>query len=64
MGEAEKEREAFENLAKTGPGRIPPDGWEPLPGDAGDGHGWVLPTLDEVQEELINRRRQKLLDQL
>ncbi|KAB5560160.1 Isy1-like splicing family protein [Coniochaeta sp. 2T2.1] len=64
MYEAEKEREAFENLAKTGTGRIPPEGWEPLPGDAGDGHGWVLPTLDEVQEELINRRRQKLLDQL
>jgi pre-mRNA-splicing factor ISY1 len=64
MYEAEKEREAFENLAKTGAGRIPPDGWEPLPGDAGDGHGWVLPTLDEVQEELINRRRQRLLEQL
>ncbi|KAF7559323.1 hypothetical protein G7046_g4809 [Stylonectria norvegica] len=61
--EAEKERQAVEHLASTGP-REPPAGWEPLPGDAGDGETWELPTLDEVQEELIERRRRKLLEQL
>ncbi|KAK1992357.1 Isy1-like splicing family protein [Colletotrichum falcatum] len=61
--ELAKEQEAFENMAKTGKQQPPPD-WEPLPGDTGDGKGWELPTLEEVQEELINRRRQKLLDQL
>ncbi|KAL7953922.1 Isy1-like splicing factor [Trichoderma compactum] len=61
--EAEKEKEAAENLVKTGPQGVP-DGWEPLPGDSGDGHGWALPTLEEVQMELLERRRRKLLDQL
>ncbi|KAI1460224.1 Isy1-like splicing factor [Annulohypoxylon moriforme] len=61
--EAEKEREAFEALLKQGKTE-PPSGWEPLPGDAGDGKGWELPTLEEVQQELIERRRRKLLDQI
>ncbi|KAF6812319.1 Isy1-like splicing family protein [Colletotrichum sojae] len=61
--EAAKEQEAFEHMARAGKQQPPPD-WEPLPGDGGDGKGWDLPTLEEVQEELINRRRQKLLDQL
>ncbi|KAJ0167489.1 Pre-mRNA-splicing factor ISY1 [Colletotrichum tanaceti] len=61
--ELAKEEEAFEHMAKTGK-RQPPPNWEPLPGDTGDGKSWELPTLEEVQEELINRRRQKLLDQL
>ncbi|KAI0112961.1 Isy1-like splicing factor [Daldinia grandis] len=61
--EAEKEREAFEELLKRGKAD-PPPGWEPLPGDAGDGTGWELPTLEEVQQELIERRRRKLLDQI
>lgn len=61
--EAAREREAFEHLAKTG-SKEPPPGWEPLPGDSGDGQAWELPTLEEVQEELVNRRRQRLLDQL
>ncbi|KAI1764424.1 Isy1-like splicing factor [Hypoxylon sp. FL1150] len=61
--EAEKEREAFDMLLKQGKTE-PPPGWEPLPGDAGDGKGWELPTLQEVQEELIERRRRKLLDQI
>lgn len=61
--EAEKEREAFEHLAKTGPKDVPSD-WEPLPGDSGDGKIWVLPTVEEVQAELIERRRRKLLDQI
>lgn len=56
--EAEKERQAMENLLKNGV-QEPPERWEPLPGDAADS----LPSLEEVQEELIERRRRKLLDQ-
>ncbi|KAK4229931.1 Isy1-like splicing factor [Podospora fimiseda] len=58
-----KETEAFEALAKAGPAETPP-GWEPLPGDVGDGTIWELPTTDEVERELIERRRRMLLDQL
>jgi pre-mRNA-splicing factor ISY1 len=61
--EAEKERQAVEHMKQTGPGQVP-EGWEALPGDVGDGRSWELPTLDEVQEELIDRRRRKLLEQL
>ncbi|KAK1445868.1 pre-mRNA-splicing factor ISY1 [Colletotrichum melonis] len=61
--ELAKEEEALAHMAKNGKQQLPPD-WEALPGDTGDGKGWELPTLEEVQEELINRRRQKLLDQL
>ena len=61
--EAEKERQAVENLLKNGP-QEPPEGWEALPGDGGDGQVLTLPTLEEVQEELIDRRRRKLLEQL
>ena len=57
-----KEAEAAENLRVQG-GEVP-DGWEPLPGDKGDGVGWRLPTLDEVQEELVERRRRRLLEKL
>lgn len=65
--EAQKEKEAFENMLKNGPGaKEPPPGWEPLPGDTGDGQGdsWVLPTLEEVQQELIERRKKRLLEQI
>ncbi|KAK4151445.1 Isy1-like splicing factor [Chaetomidium leptoderma] len=61
--ELARETMAFESLAKAGPAETPP-GWEALPGDVGDGRVWELPTLDEVQQELIERRRRKLLDQL
>lgn len=61
--EAEKEKEAFENTLASRDGKAP-KGWEPLPGDAGDGEGWRLPTMDEVQEELVDRRRRRLLDKL
>lgn len=61
--EAAKERDAAENLARAGSEDVPP-GWEPLPGDAGDGRAWELPTVEEVQQELVERRRRKLLDQL
>ena len=61
--EREKEKEAFENLQKTGDDQLP-SGWEPLPGDTGDGQGWRLPTPAEVQEELVERRRRRLLDKI
>jgi len=38
--------------------------WEELPGDVGDGVRWLLPSAEEVQEELVDRRRRKLLDKL
>lgn len=38
--------------------------WEPLPGDTGDGTGWAIPTIEEVQEELVDRRRRRLLESL
>lgn len=41
-----------------------PPNWEPLPGDAGDGIPWHLPTLEEVSEELVERRRRRLLETL
>ncbi|KAI0531875.1 Isy1-like splicing factor [Xylaria digitata] len=63
--EAAKEKEAFDVLLKqAGKAPKPPADWEPLPGDAGDGCGWELPTLEEVQQELMERRRRKLLDQI
>jgi pre-mRNA-splicing factor ISY1 len=58
-----REKEAFERLLKEGSGEVP-EGWEPLPGDKGDGEAWCLPTAEEVQEELVERRRRKLLDKL
>jgi pre-mRNA-splicing factor ISY1 len=61
--EAKKEKEAFENLLKSGEGQAPKD-WEPLPGDSGDGEAWRIPTSEEVQEELVERRRRRLLDKL
>ena len=61
--EAAEERKAFENVKKSGNDKLDKS-WEPLPGDAGDGKGWLLPTTEQIQEELVNRRRQKLLDKL
>jgi len=61
--EAEKEKEAFENLMSSQDG-LPEKGWEPLPGDEGNGQRWRLPTREEVQEELVDRRRRRLLDKL
>lgn len=62
--EAEREREARERLLAEGEDEVQDDDWEELPGDAGDGIGWRLPTSEEVQEELVERRRRKLLDKL
>jgi pre-mRNA-splicing factor ISY1 len=61
--ERQKEKEAFERLLEGKDGKAPKK-WEPLPGDAGDGEPWELPTSEEVQEELVERRRRRLLDKL
>ena len=65
--ERQKEKEAFENLMaeadEVGERKTAKE-WQELPGDAGDGVGWRLPTLEEVQEELVERRRRRLLDKL
>ncbi|EFW16293.1 NineTeen Complex (NTC) component [Coccidioides posadasii str. Silveira] len=61
--EVKKEKEAFENMLKRGDGPVD-EGWQPLPGDGGDGVEWRVPTMDEVQEELVDRRRRKLLDKI
>ena len=62
--EQTREQEARENLAAKRDDGVP-DGWVELPGDAGDGKGgWRLPTADEVQEELVERRRRRLLDKI
>lgn len=62
--EARRERDALEAMLETAglAATDPPPDWEPLPGDAGDGQSWVLPTLEEVQEELIDRRKRRLLE--
>lgn len=71
--EKEKEAEAVRNLLADadqgggggeGRGQGEGSGWEPLPGDGGDGIGWRLPSLEEVADELVERRRRKLLDSL
>ncbi|KAJ5948813.1 hypothetical protein N7454_002120 [Penicillium verhagenii] len=61
--EKQKEKEAVDHLRGQGEDDAE-DGWEPLPGDAGDGVEWRLPSLEEVQEELIDRRRRRLLDKI
>ena len=60
--EAATERESFENLLHKGAGVKAPPAWEPLPGDSGDGRAWELPTMAEVQQELVDRRKRRLLD--
>ena len=62
--ERAKEKEAWENLMKSAEGQKTPADWEPLPGDTGDGQGWRVPTREEVQEELVERRKRRLLDAL
>lgn len=67
--ERAKEKEAWDNFLELGdeigdkPSKTPKE-WEELPGDAGDGVRWRVPTLEEVNEELVERRRRKLLDKL
>ena len=61
--EAEKEREAFEKLLAE-EDESQQGEWETLPGDAGDGVSWKLPSAEEVEAELLERRKRKLLDKL
>ncbi|KAG9544592.1 hypothetical protein KCU77_g14744, partial [Aureobasidium melanogenum] len=60
--EAQKEKEAFEHTMEDQ--EAEDADWEPLPGDSGDGVAWNLPTAEEVEAELIERRKRKLLDKL
>ena len=60
--EAVKESEARQSLLRNHQDEDP--AWQSLPGDIGDGLRWALPTTAEVQEELIDRRRQRLLENL
>lgn len=57
-----RERESFNSMAEK-EDEVKGE-WEALPGDVGDGVGWRLPSVDEVQEELVERRRRRLLDKL
>ncbi|KAK5938438.1 NineTeen Complex (NTC) component [Knufia obscura] len=60
--ERRKEREAVERIGGL---EEDEDGeWEALPGDVGDGVRWRVPTLEEVQEELMSRKRRIILDNL
>ena len=58
-----KEEDARRALEGKGDVEVDRD-WETLPGDVGDGVGWTLPSPEDVQEELVDRRRRKLLDKL
>lgn len=60
--EAQKEEEAFNALLAKDEAKDPE--WQPLPGDAGDGITWNLPTAQEVEAELLDRRKRKLIDKL
>lgn len=65
--EKAKEREAWDNFLLLGDelGEVKSkEEWIELPGDSGDGVGWRVPTLEEVEAELIDRRKRKLLDKL
>lgn len=63
--EAKKEKEARDALLEDAMVEESEIGdWEELPGDVGDGIRWRLPTADEIQEELLERRKRKLLDRL
>jgi pre-mRNA-splicing factor ISY1 len=60
--EARKEKEAYDALMAED--ERMEESWEPLPGDVGDGVIWKLPTAEEVETELLERRKRKLLDKL
>lgn len=67
--EEEKEKEAWQNFMQLGEDLSEKQSkaqkeWVELPGDAGDGVKWRVPTLEEVDLELVERRRRKLLEKL
>lgn len=60
--ERRKEKEALRRIESLE--EEEDDGWEPLPGDVGDGLGWNLPSLQQVQDELMARKRRTILEGL
>lgn len=52
------ERQMSEDYAGKG------DDWESLPGDAGDGATWNVPAVEDVGQDLLERRKRKMLDSL
>ncbi len=62
--EADDDGSSSAAAARKKAGGKPLPAWEPLPGDTGDGRGWLLPSVDEVQEELLERRKRRILEQL
>lgn len=67
--EAKKEKEAWEEFMQLGEELGEKQSksqkeWIELPGDEGDGVRWRVPTLEEVNDELVERRRRKLLEKL
>lgn len=66
--EKAKEKEAWDEFMGLGDDLGEKSGkaqdWAELPGDAGDGVRWRVPSLEEVNEELLERRRRKLLEKL
>ncbi|KAF2277072.1 Isy1-like splicing factor [Westerdykella ornata] len=69
--ERAREKEAWDNWLQVGDEGVvekktqkEKEEWVEIPGDKGDGIGWRLPTLEEVEAELIDRRKRKLLDRL
>jgi len=59
--ERAKEKESWDNFTMQSDDRVQKE-WVELPGDAGDGIRWSVPTLEEVHEELLERRKRKLLE--
>jgi len=62
--EAKREHQAYKSLIDQAKGDGDDPDWQEIPGDSGDGVVWRLPSLEEVQDELIERRRRRLLDKL
>lgn len=66
--EKQREKEAWERFMKIGDEIEERKGrnkeWVELPGDQGDGVGWRVPSVQEVEEELLERRRKRLLEKL
>lgn len=62
--EEKREREAFNKLMEEAEGKPDDRNWEDIPGDVGDGVRWRLPTAQEVEAEILDRRRRKLLAKL
>lgn len=62
--EAQKEAEAYNALLKQAENEKVDSTWEELPGDVGDGKGWILPSAQEVEEEMVDRKRRKIQDSL